>query len=274
MLSRTYRLFIPFLLIFVWFGVFSDIQEEARLRITGYALGVLPWLMWIDTLMLSGPSSLRAVPMMGKYFLRSKRSAYIVLIILLPLAAFYPPFGHNPDPSKHIAAIILVSTAAMLWLQPVFVIVLGGSNPQTENTISILSNATFPLRIVALVEFKGIRKYGVEGLGSFAPLTDDLRFHSKYEWKNAVERLIDLLPKVVLDTRTDSSAVAGELLFILADKDRISRTIFVTSHDGRAPIFEKLGISPHQKGITLVSEAQLPAIFPWFRTQHHPTDLT
>jgi hypothetical protein len=273
MLSRIYRIFIPILLILVWIGVFSDIQEEARLRFTAYTLGVVPWLMWIDTLMLSGPRSLRSIPMMGQIFMRSKRSAFIVLAVLLPLALFYPPFGTNPDPNKGIAAFFLVSAAALLWLQPPFVIVLGGSNPQTEKTISILSEGTFPLRIVAMLEFRGSRNYRLGGLGSFAPLTDNLRTSSDYEWKNTVENLIDLLPNVVLDTRTNSPSVAKEVRFILADRERMLRTIFVTQHDGQAPIFETLGISPHQDGIRLASEAQLPAIFPWFRPRKHPDEL-
>lgn len=273
MLSRYSRLFIPILLILVWLGVFSDIQEEARLRFTIYTLGVFPWLMWIDTLMLSGLGSLGSVPMMGKIFIRSKRSAFIVLAVLLPLAFFYPPFGTNPDPNKSSAAFFLVSAAALLWLQPAFVIVLGGSNPQTEKTISILSEGTFPLRIVAMLEFRGARKYGLGGLGSFAPLTDDIRASSDYEWKNTVENLIDLLPNVVLDTRTDSLSVAEEVRFILADRERMARTVFVTHQDGQTPIFETLGINPHQDGIRLASEAQLPAIFPWFKPRNHPDEL-
>ena len=269
MLSRIYRLFAPILLILVWIGVFSDIQEEARLRFTGHTLGVLPWLMWADTLMLSGFGSLRSVPMMGQIFIRSKRSSYLVLAVLLPLALFYPPFGHNPDPNKGIAAFLLVSAAALLWLQPAFVIVLGGSNPQTEKSISILSQGTFPLRIVAMLEFGGGLKYGLGGLGTFAPLTDDIRASSHHEWRNTVRRLIDLLPNVVLDTRTDSPSVAEEVLFILENRERILKTLFVTDDDGRTLIFETLGISPHQNGIRLATEAQLPAIFPWFRSRNH-----
>jgi hypothetical protein len=142
---------------------------------------------------------------------------------------------------------------ALLWLQPPCVLVLGASSRQTGRALALVSSASFPFRVVALLDH---RRTGYV-VGTFSPLTDNLRTESDHHWRSTVDGLADHVPLIVLDARTDTPIVVSEVKQIMERPGRRDRTIFVIGFDGQAPALEVHGVSPRAPDVRTLQEDEL-----------------
>lgn len=209
--------------------------------------------MWVDTLIYSGWRSIRTIPKMTSIFLKSKRGATLSAIAILSLLFWLSPVAINPSPYRYEMSIILVFSIFLLWHQPPSVLFLGESSRQTGVVLGKFSSSVLPLRVVALLDH---RRTGYL-VGGFSILTDNLRTQSDYHWRQTVDDLADLLPTIILDARTDKEIVVKEVAMIYGNKNRLSRTYFISDINGNAPALAANGLSILSEGVRSIKPEEI-----------------
>ncbi len=260
MLSRGYILVCFVTLAVVWVSGWKTIGNEEKGVLTCFMLaGLLP-AMWLDTITRWGIRCLRGVLLMAGNFLRSKRGSTLTGIAVFSLLFLFSPFQSEPIPYRYHLATTLLLSIGMLWLQPPCVLVLGASSRQTGRILASVSSASYPFRVVALLDHRRTGYF----LGTFSLWTDNLRTDSDSHWRNTVDKLSDHVPLIVLDARTDTPIVVSEVKLILEKPERRNRTIFVVGPDRQAPALELNEISPLARQVRTVKENEIePAVREW-----------
>jgi hypothetical protein len=253
MWSRLYILMCCVYLAAVWLGGYGSIGQREKIVQSGMLLGGLAPVMWLDTVTRWGLRSLRTAPLMATVFLRSKRGSTLTGVAVVCLCVWLSPFATQPSPYRYHMSVTLILTLIFLWLQPPCVLVLGASSPPTGRALALVSSALFPFRVVALLDH---RKTGYI-LGSFSPLTDNLRTESDSHWRTTVDHLADHVPLIVLDARTDTPIVVSEVRQILGQPSRLHRTAFIVGAEGEAPALRAHGLSHESAVIRAVREEEI-----------------
>lgn len=230
---------------------FSRKMVLGTLLLTG-----LPFIMWIDTLAQGGIRLLKTLPTMIGIFLRCRRGRQLLAMVVFCIALWHWPFAKDLSPLRWHMTISLVLVVGLLWLQPPYVLMLGASSEATGKTLSRLSNAAFPFRIVALLDTQRTGHYR----SSFSWITDDLRTVNEHDWRTLVDRLVDVLPVIVLDARTDRPVVVQEAESLLHRPERLRRSTFVITEDGKAPALTMNGVHPAFAGLRIVRSEQIEAL--------------
>lgn len=251
MFSRVYSPLVLLLLALMWLGTLGEFEVGKKAFLTGILLGGIAPMMWLDMFLKGGVRSLYAVPMMIRFFGRSRRSSTLMGIMVFCLLFWLSPFAANPSPYRIHMSVTLVLTVALLWLQPPFALILGASSPSTGKVLGTVSSELFPLRVVGLLRGTGYFA------GAFSVLTDNLRTESDRDWREVVEQLSDSVALIVLDTRTESPIVAEEVQRIVFNPNRLGRTLFVVGPEGEAPALQANGLSIHSPGVKTVREEEI-----------------
>jgi len=250
--TRLYGLAAVVTAVAVWSG---SADAGFRLFASGLLLaGVVPCL-WFDTLRKSGLRALAAVPAMAGIFVRARRAGFLTGLVVVCLGVWLSPFAAEPSPYRYAMSATLVATVLLLALQPPYLLLLGASSPETGRSLAVVSTALNPLRVVGLLD-QGRIGYVV---GAFSPFTDNLRTVSDADWRGVVETLIDLVPVIVVDARTDRPVVVEEVGRLLARPDRLRKALFVTDPDGGAPALAAHGLTGRSPGLRVATEADLAA---------------
>lgn len=266
MCSRLYRYFLVLSLLVIWLGGPQVIRPEYRFLATTFLVLGLPVILWVDTLWILGLRSLRSVPAMLRIFGRSRRGNTLTAVTVVALLFWLYPGIKNPHPFRWLMSGILVATIAILWLQPPSALVLGQSNKATGRLLGSISSRLFPLRIVALLDWRRTGRHR----GTFSHLTDCLRTDSDHDWRAVVDIVADMVPMIVLDTRSDSPVVSYEVGRIKSSPSRLARTFFVVEDDGRAPALETHGLTSNSDGVHGVTEKELEHILHQLRRTGGP----
>ncbi len=250
MFSQLYIFFYVLYMAVVWLGEYNSLGQHERVFLSGaLSCGIIP-AMWFDTLRHFGLRSLRSVPMMSKVFLRSKRGGTLTGLVVLCLGFWLSPFATYPSPYRYHMSATLVLTIIFLWLQPPCVLMLGASNRTTCQALQSVSLALFPFRVVALLDQRRTRYF----VGSFSPFTDNLRTESDHHWRTTVDRLVDCVPLIILDARTDTPIVVSEVKLIIDKPERLKNTIFVIGSEGQAPALQAHGVTANSPGVQVVQD--------------------
>lgn len=216
----------------------------------------LPLMMWIDTLAHGGLRVLRTLPTMIRIFIRCRRGRQLLAVAAACIAVWHWPFAEELSPLRWPMTVSLALTIGLLWLQPPYMLMLGASSEATGMSLSRLSNAAFPYRIVALLDRVRTGRH----LSSFSWLTDDLRTVDERDWRSLVDRLVDVVPVIVLDARTDRPVVVQEAESLLHRPERLRRSTFVITADGTAPALTMNGVTPGSSEIRVLRPDQIESL--------------
>jgi hypothetical protein len=227
-----------------------------KLVVGTFLLTGLPVMMWIDTLSHGGLRVLQALPTMAVVFLRCRRGRQLLAIVVFCIALWHWPFASELSPLRWQMTVSLVLVVALLWLQPPYVLMLGASSTVTGDTLARLSNSAFPFRIVALLD----RERTGYHASSFSWLTDDLRTADERGWRALVDRLVDVVPVIVLDARTDRPVVVYEAERLLHRPERLERSTFVITEDGTAPALTMNGAEPGFPGLRILRPREIESL--------------
>jgi len=224
----------------------------ATMLVTG-----VPLMMWIDTLAHAGLRALQTVPTMASVFLRCRRGRILLAVVVLCVCIWHSPFAKELPPLRWEMTISLTVSVVLLWLQPPFVLMLGASSAETGAVLGALSHAAFPFRIVALLDPSRIRSH----FTPFSWWTDDLRTSSDRDWRGLVDHLIERIPLILLDARTERKAVVYEAEQLLEHPERLQRSTFVVAENGDAPALMLNGVPPSFPGLRVLEPDQVEKVF-------------
>jgi len=237
-------------LLYMWF--LSSMDLSAKLVWSGMSFGLYVWAMWIDTLLLLGVRSILAVPSMALLFGKSKKGSTLLGIIVISLVFWWSPFAIEPSSYRLEMTIGLITSIMLLWLQPPAVLILAKSSQETADLVRMVSMAVHPLRVVALLDTKRTGR----DMGTFSLFTDNIRTDSDREWQKVVDILLESVPAVILDTRTESPPVSHEVAKII-NSQRLKQTLFIVGPLGEAPALENNGYKSDSFGVYAVIKEDL-----------------
>lgn len=125
---------------------------------------------------------------------------------------------------------------------PPAVLLLSSSWADTPRLVKAVGEAVFPLRAVHLLDTyldqQVPDRYRHETLSA-----GSLRTYNPQKWRVVIDRLTEVVPVVVLDTRIDTPALLEEAGKLLA-AGRARKTVFVVNEDGSSPTLERLRPPP------------------------------
>lgn len=268
------RLFIVayFLVIgYLWLVGGKHWKTDSKLVLTASLLGGVVPVMWLDTISCIGYRCLRAVPVMAGIFLRSNRAGLLTPLVVLSLLFWWSPLREEPLQHREVMSLVLVSTIAFLWLQPPFALVLGAASAQTTGqTLTVASAASWPLRVVALLNQSRIGYRHA----SFSPLTDNLSTESDKDWEAVVESLVDHAAVIILDARESRPAVENEVGRIISRSDRLRRTLFIVGPSGEAPALHAHRLTARSPNIQAVLETEIGGYLEAMKIRHKAANPT
>src|SRR5882672_812285 len=207
---------------------------------------------WRRTIRLFGNVP-RWVPCAMLKFARVGRSRALInvgalsLVVSFICLAFF--IADVRSRSFGILAFLLASTGLSILsrsAQPPAVLLLTRSSPRTVELIKRFGATIFPLRVVALVDYRVFLPFNA------SIWIDNLRTSDSTVWKSVVIGLIDLAAVVVIDTSGESRSVAEEASLMLAP-GRIRKAVFLTDNLGRYPALSANGIDPHAHALRLLN---------------------
>lgn len=250
---RAYAMLSFLAILGIWLGAPDVLDTRDKIFWSGLLLGGLAPVLWLDTIRKFGSRSLRSIPLMIRIIALSRRAGLLGWIVFFCLCLWLNPMSLHPSPYRVHMSIALVAAIGFLLLQPPAVLMLGESCAATGRALSSVSNAAFPFRTVALLDQ---RRTGYI-LGSFSPVTDNLRTKSGSQWQEVADSLEDVAFLIVLDARSDSPAVAFEVGQIVARPDRLQRTLFIVGPNGESPALAAHGLASDSPGICSTNEQML-----------------
>ena len=253
MFTRLYSLFLLVSLPWLWFDTSNDYELRAKIVWSGVLLGGYAVAMWLESIRAMGLRSMRMVPLLTRIFFLSKRGTVLSAILVLSLLYFWSPVAENPSPFRLEISVSLIMVIFLLWTQPPYLLFLAGSNPKAGHALQKIATQLLPHRTIALLDHRRTGSY----LGGFSLFTDDLRTASQYEWRSLVDELSDLVPRIVLDARTESQAVIDEVELILEHSDRREKAIFIVEENGPSPALLPYLDNPYLDRIPKITEAKL-----------------
>ena len=206
---------------------------------------------------------------MAVLFLRCRRGRFLLSTAVFCIAFWHSPFATELQPMRWEMTVSLLVVIGALWLQPPFVLLLGASSQETGRALGRLANASFPFRVVALLD----RSRTGTQFSSFSWLTDDLRTVDEREWRWVVDNLIEVIPIIVLDARTTRPVVVEEARQLLRHDIRLKRSTFVIGADCLAPALVLNGVSSSFSGIRVINEGQIGNVLS-FTTLSAPSSPT
>lgn len=224
---------------------------ERKAILWGVLTTGIPVVMWIDTLLHADITIRRFIPAMATIFFRSRRGRTLTLMVICSVANWYWPFRSEPLPYRREMTATVLIAVFLLWLQPPYALVLAASSRETGKLLKSFSVAAHPFRVVGLLDRQklGFLPRYLWVMGAYSLFTDDLRVVDSHDWRRVVDRLMDLVPLIVLDARSDSAVVAYEAGEILRDPRRLERAVFVVRDDGSAPALAAHGKTRESPGI-------------------------
>jgi hypothetical protein len=242
----------------VWeiFPGFKEWPFSRRMVIGFMLLTGVPLMMWIDTLAHGGLRVLMTVPTMIVVFLRCRRGRKLMAIFLFCVCIWHWPFAVELSPLRWEMTFSLAVAVALLWLQPPYVLMLGASSTETGEALARLSNVVFPFRVVALLDSDRTGRH----LGTFSWMTDDLRTVDERDWRILVDKLVERVPVIVLDARTERTVVVYEAEQLLHRPERLRRSTFVITDDGSAPALSLNGVLPSFPGLRVLRPDQIEIV--------------
>lgn len=236
---------------------FGEWTWSRKMTIGTMLLAGVSVMMWIDTLSFGGLKVLKTIPTMASIFFRSRRGRLLTGITVFCLCFWHSPYAKEPLPLRWEMSFTLLGTITLLWLQPPYVLMLGASSEETGKALARLSSAVFPFRVVALLDRA---RTGRHVGSSFSWLTDDLRTIDERDWRALVDRLIELVPVIVLDARTDRPVVVYEANQLLLHPRRLHRSSFVISEDGHCPALSLNGVMQEDSRIRAIRADQIESV--------------
>jgi hypothetical protein len=234
----------------------SDYPFSRKLVVGMLLLTGLPLMMCIDTLAHGGIRVLRTLPTMASIFIRCRRGRQLLAVAVACIAVWHWPFAEELSPLRWPMTVSLALAIGLLWLQPPYVLMLGASSGATGMTLSRLSNAAFPFRVVALLDRDRTGRHP----SSFSWLTDDLRTVDERDWRSLVDRLVDVIPVIVLDARTVRPVVVQEAESLLNRPERLRRSTFVVTADGTAPALTMNGVQFGSSDLRVLRPDQIESL--------------
>ena len=253
MITRLYSLFLLVSLLWLWFDTSNNYELRAKLVWSGMILGGYALAMWLESIRAMGLRYLRTVPLLIRVFFLSRRGALLSGILVLSLLYFWSPVAENPSPFRLEMSVSLILSIILLWTQPPYILFLAGSNREAGFALQRTATKLLPHRTIALLDLSRMGHH----FGGFSPFTDDLRTASNYEWRSLVDELSDLVPRIILDARTESLAVKEEVGMILKHPDRREKTLFIVEEDGPNPALVPYLSNPYLDSIPKTTEATL-----------------
>lgn len=134
---------------------------------------------------------------------------------------------------------------------------LTSSSREAADLLVRINFALSPLRCVALLNPKHMHFLQRNAI------SDNLRTRDPYLWKGIVHLLIDLVPLVIIDARSGTTA-AMEEVFIMLDPRRAGKALFIIGDDGGAPALRIHGIDPVEHALRCATENELvPLLHDW-----------
>jgi hypothetical protein len=158
--------------------------------------------------------------------------ALALMTILLVTIPFTGLLGRLEIVAVAFLAITTVTTLTVLRT-PGILFLGSSSNIESRRLLAVIKRAS-SYRTITLIapETHWLRRlvYFVSGL----------RARESDDWLAVVEQLATIVPVVVLDARTPTSAVIEEARYLF-QRGLHDRTLFVTAPDGSAPVLEAIG---------------------------------
>jgi hypothetical protein len=221
-------------------------------------ISVGPWI-WIDTSRLRRRFPLSDVGTMLSILIASRSGAksFAVLTGFLGIVLW---FVWHPIPLDSYFVRINATVACgflMIFLLPPTAIVLGSTSDSGE-LLAITAQQFFPFRVVSLLDGKRL------GSAIFLHKIDNLRTMRDSSWRNAVHRLAQISPIVIVDARMKTPAVIEEIEHMLHE-DKVPKAAFVVNDDGSAPGLEELAANRQRDKLICCTAGELPRLIASFK---------
>jgi hypothetical protein len=198
----------------------------------------------------TGPENVRVIIVatglgISMAYLKRAPNPALPLLCLAITAAFYAMSDLMVMRASVALAVLCGLTAVfhpLLGLVPPVVLFLGSSDYAGFLTMKRLQQLG-AFQVLSLIDQASpdvsrqyVAHYGGLGPDPTAPRFDSLRTRTKW-WKPTVRELMETTPILVLDTRTATPAVVGELGWALTPS-LYDKTLFLVGDNGAAPAFD------------------------------------
>lgn len=189
--------------------------------------------------------------------LGSKRAAVVFLMILFQ--CLQPEYLHSLLSAIHpyapnfgvVSTLILV----LMLVRPPTTLLLATS---TEHAIPFLRRAKSTMHRLRCVTLLDADKVKIPHRAMLP--TDNLRAFDFVKWERTVQALMDHLPLIIVDGRSQSVVVAEEFSWILSSPARAHKTILVTTDEGEVNLSPNAASAARKSGVQLSTLEALPAV--------------